>query len=189
MASSYCVCKQVAHPTCYKLSPVKQVTKCRARMGMLRKGKKPKPASATTQLLGITKASLSSESFISSASFQETTKVLTEAALSGHMDELRGLKENVILGHLIPAGTGFKRYQQMRLKQLGEPLSPLPEIPDELMFSGTPFAALGIQEPAPVGAAGLGTLLPSPFTGGADETMGQPPEDPAAAGRMDVSET
>jgi DNA-directed RNA polymerase subunit beta' len=96
------------------------------------KGKKPKPAVATTLLLGITKASLSSESFISSASFQETTKVLTEAALAGHVDELRGLKENVILGHLIPAGTGFKNYQQMRVNQLGEPIPALLDLPAEL---------------------------------------------------------
>src|SRR5262249_25920514 len=65
------------------------------------KGKKPKPARAKTLLLGITKASLQSESFISAASFQETTKVLTEAALAGMTDFLLGLKENVILGHLI----------------------------------------------------------------------------------------
>jgi DNA-directed RNA polymerase subunit beta' len=58
-------------------------------------------------LLGITKASLSTESFISAASFQETTRVLTEAAVSGKVDELKGLKENVIVGRLIPAGTGF----------------------------------------------------------------------------------
>ncbi len=71
------------------------------------KGKKPKNATASTQLLGITKASVQSNSFISAASFQETTKVLTEAALAGKVDKLVGLKENVILGHLIPAGTGF----------------------------------------------------------------------------------
>ena len=71
------------------------------------KGTKPKPATASTQLLGITKASVQSASFISAASFQETTKVLTEAALAGKVDRLVGLKENVILGHLIPAGTGF----------------------------------------------------------------------------------
>ena len=68
----------------------------------------PKPATASTQLLGITKASVQSSSFISAASFQETTKVLTEAALAGKVDNLVGLKENVILGHLIPAGTGFR---------------------------------------------------------------------------------
>jgi DNA-directed RNA polymerase subunit beta' len=73
---------------------------------------KPRPASASTQLLGITKAAVQSDSFISAASFQETTKVLTEAALAGKVDSLRGLKENVILGHLIPAGTGFKTHQK-----------------------------------------------------------------------------
>ncbi|MED5559796.1 MAG: hypothetical protein VYE24_05160, partial [Acidobacteriota bacterium] len=66
-------------------------------------------------LLGITKASLSTDSFISAASFQETTRVLTEAAISGAVDSLRGLKENVIMGRLIPAGTGFEDYKQVRL--------------------------------------------------------------------------
>ena len=63
---------------------------------------------ARVQLLGITKAAVQSDSFISAASFQETTKVLTEAALAGKVDYLVGLKENVILGHLVPAGTGFQ---------------------------------------------------------------------------------
>ena len=72
---------------------------------------KPRPATGSTQLLGITKAAVQSDSFISAASFQETTKVLTEAALAGKVDGLRGLKENVILGHLIPAGTGFRSHQ------------------------------------------------------------------------------
>ena len=75
------------------------------------KGVKPKMATASTQLLGITKAAVQSSSFISAASFQETTKVLTEAALAGKIDNLVGLKENVILGHLMPAGTGFRTYQ------------------------------------------------------------------------------
>ena len=66
------------------------------------------------QLLGITKAAVQSDSFISAASFQETTKVLTEAALAGKVDYLVGLKENVILGHLIPAGTGFNTHQDSR---------------------------------------------------------------------------
>jgi DNA-directed RNA polymerase subunit beta' len=70
--------------------------------GQPAKGVRPKPATASTQLLGITKASVQSSSFISAASFQETTKVLTEAALAGKTDHLVGLKENVILGHLIP---------------------------------------------------------------------------------------
>jgi DNA-directed RNA polymerase subunit beta' len=66
-------------------------------------------------LLGITKASLSTDSFISAASFQETTRVLTEAAISGKVDHLRGLKENVIVGRLIPAGTGMELYRNFRL--------------------------------------------------------------------------
>ena len=80
--------------------------------------------------MGITKASLSSDSFISAASFQETTKVLTEASLSGKLDTLRGLKENVILGHLVPAGTAFKPYLDMRVKHLVEP--PVPKQLEEL---------------------------------------------------------
>ena len=80
------------------------------------KGVKPKSATASTQLLGITKAAVQSSSFISAASFQETTKVLTEAALAGKIDRLVGLKENVILGHLIPAGTGFRTYQDSEVR-------------------------------------------------------------------------
>ncbi|MBL7158664.1 MAG: DNA-directed RNA polymerase subunit beta' [Candidatus Omnitrophica bacterium] len=77
--------------------------------------KKQKPASATPILLGITKASLMTESFISAASFQETTRVLTEAAASGKTDHLHGLKENIIMGHLIPAGTGFKSHRDIEM--------------------------------------------------------------------------
>lgn len=73
------------------------------------------PAVARPLLLGITRASLSIDSFISAASFQETTKVLTNAAIAGSRDELRGLKENVIIGHLIPAGTGMRRYRDIAL--------------------------------------------------------------------------
>jgi DNA-directed RNA polymerase subunit beta' len=76
-----------------------------------------RPASGRPLLLGITKASLSTDSFISAASFQETTKVLTEAALAGKRDELVGLKENVILGHLVPTGTGFRNYQKTRVRK------------------------------------------------------------------------
>ena len=78
------------------------------------------PAVAEPLLLGVTKASLSTESFISAASFQETTKVLTQAAISGKTDFLRGLKENVILGRLIPAGTGLSRYRNIGIKVEGE---------------------------------------------------------------------
>ncbi|MFP3937002.1 MAG: DNA-directed RNA polymerase subunit beta', partial [Phycisphaerae bacterium] len=93
--------------------------------GQPAKTRRPRPATAKTLLLGITKASLQSESFLSAASFQESTKVFTEAALAGKVDELRGLKENVILGHLIPAGTSFKPYLDMAVKRLVE----LPELP------------------------------------------------------------
>ena len=73
-----------------------------------------KPATYDYMLLGITKASLATESFISAASFQETTRVLTEAAVRGLRDDLRGLKENVIVGRLIPAGTGFAHHAERR---------------------------------------------------------------------------
>ena len=83
-----------------------------------------RPAEAEPVLQGITKAALSTESFIAAASFQQTTRVLTEAALSGKRDELSGLKENVIIGHLIPAGTGSPHYQdthpQLKDKELGD---------------------------------------------------------------------
>ena len=78
---------------------------------------KKKPATSAALLMGITKASLQSESFISAASFQETTKVLTEAALAGKRDDLVGLKENVILGHLVPTGTGFREYVKTRVRK------------------------------------------------------------------------
>jgi DNA-directed RNA polymerase subunit beta' len=79
-----------------------------------------KPASATPLLLGITKSSITTESFISAASFQETTRVLTEAAASGKADALFGLKENVIVGHLIPAGTGLKYYRDIKIEKMGQ---------------------------------------------------------------------
>ncbi len=98
------------------------------------------PASGHPVLLGITKASLATESFLSAASFQETTRVLTDAAIAGKEDELLGLKENVIIGKLIPAATGMKRYRSVRLTYKGQSISadqaiegPLPEwAPDEL---------------------------------------------------------
>ena len=73
------------------------------------------PAEGKQVMLGITKASLATDSFLSAASFQETTKVLTEAAINGKVDHLIGLKENVLIGKLIPAGTGMKRYQNVKL--------------------------------------------------------------------------
>ena len=79
-----------------------------------------RPATGKRALLGITKASLATDSFLSAASFQETTRVLTEAAIKGKEDDLIGLKENVIIGKLIPAGTGMKRYQDVTIKVEGE---------------------------------------------------------------------
>ena len=75
-----------------------------------------RPSIGRPLLLGITKASLSTDSFISAASFQETTRVLTEAAISGKIDYLRGLKENVIVGRLIPAGTGLEMYHDFHME-------------------------------------------------------------------------
>ena len=98
----------------------------------------PTPATCSTQLLGITKAAVQSDSFISAASFQETTKVLTEAALAGKVDYLVGLKENVILGHLVPAGTGFHMHQDA-----------------EVRISPEALEAMGVRPPAVPAAAPL----------------------------------
>jgi DNA-directed RNA polymerase subunit beta' len=109
---------------------------------------KCKPATAQLLLLGITKASLQSDSFLSGASFQETTKVLTEAALSGRVDELHGLKENVLLGHLIPVGTGFKPYTEMRIIKLAEPpQTELPTRAQELEDAAVVAEAAGAETP------------------------------------------
>ena len=78
------------------------------------------PATGKNVLLGITKASLATESFLSAASFQETTKVLTEAAIKGKTDSLIGLKENVLIGKLIPAGTGMDRYRKLSVEMVNE---------------------------------------------------------------------
>jgi DNA-directed RNA polymerase subunit beta' len=92
-----------------------------------------RPAQGRPLLLGITKASLSTDSFISAASFQETTRVLTEASISGKVDHLRGLKENVTMGRLIPAGTGFEYYRNVRIPP-DEPPPPLPQPTDEELY-------------------------------------------------------
>jgi DNA-directed RNA polymerase subunit beta' len=95
------------------------------------KKRKEAPSTAEPLLLGITKASLTTQSFISAASFQETTRVLTDASIRGAKDDLLGLKENIIIGHLIPAGTGMYRYQDVELEGLEMPateeLAPLPD--------------------------------------------------------------
>ena len=99
-------------------------------------GESQKPARSEPLLLGITKASLTTESFISAASFQETTRVLTDAAVRGARDDLKGLKENIIIGHLIPAGTGIHRYQDVEFMveqaYYDEEILPLSE-PGELL--------------------------------------------------------
>jgi DNA-directed RNA polymerase subunit beta' len=89
----------------------------------------PAPATCSVVLLGITKAAVQSDSFISAASFQETTKVLTEAALAGKVDYLVGLKENVILGHLVPAGTGFHSHQEAEVRIHPQALENMPPAP------------------------------------------------------------
>ena len=102
-------------------------------------GIRPKPAVASTQLLGITKAAVQSSSFISAASFQETTKVLTEAALAGKVDNLVGLKENVILGHLIPAGTGFHTFQESEVRYRPEVLQKMATEEDRTLVTSFPL--------------------------------------------------
>ncbi|RHS90957.1 DNA-directed RNA polymerase subunit beta' [Clostridium sp. AM42-4] len=95
------------------------------------------PAEGKQVMLGITKASLATDSFLSAASFQETTKVLTEAAINGKVDHLIGLKENVIIGKLIPAGTGMKRYRSVKLNTDVEPEEEIAlEDDDEILLSG-----------------------------------------------------
>ncbi len=103
------------------------------------------PAQGKAKLLGITKASLSTDSFISAASFQETTRVLTEAAINGKVDYLRGLKENVIMGRLVPAGTGMEYYRQVKIagedvveEPVAEPLEIIPGYDEEtrLQYAG-----------------------------------------------------
>ena len=90
-----------------------------------------RPAQGRPLLLGITKASLSTDSFISAASFQETTRVLTEASISGKVDHLRGLKENVTMGRLIPAGTGFEFYRHVHIPPDEPPPPPAPPQPSD----------------------------------------------------------
>ncbi len=120
------------------------------------KKKKLKPAISEPLLLGITKASLTTQSFISAASFQETTRVLTDAAIRGAKDNLLGLKENIIIGHLIPAGTGTYRYQEVDMDVEPPPMPDLPASFGADAAGGTlvgsplddvvPFAALPDEE-------------------------------------------
>jgi DNA-directed RNA polymerase subunit beta' len=101
-----------------------------------------KPAEASPVLLGITKASLETDSFLSAASFQDTTRVLTEAATRSKIDSLRGFKENVIMGHIIPAGTGFDYHRRVELNPLVEvPDQPEPEPAPEPVEAENPLLA------------------------------------------------
>ena len=100
------------------------------------------PAKAKERILGITKASLATESFLSAASFQETTKVLTDAALEGKRDRLVGLKENVIIGKLIPAATGLKHYRTLAIEP-SEPIEPPSE--EGLLDEDELAAELGLE--------------------------------------------
>jgi DNA-directed RNA polymerase subunit beta' len=117
-------------------------------------GEKGQSASAEPLLLGITKASLSTDSFISAASFQETTRVLTEAAISGRIDYLRGLKENVIMGRLIPAGTGMKYYRNVKVDDDPTINRKQPQEMDEFSIRGhapdTPPGKIPLVETKPV---------------------------------------
>ena len=88
-------------------------------------------ATAEPVLLGITQASLTTDSFISAASFQETTRVLTDAAIAGKVDHLHGLKENVIVGNLVPAGTGLKKYKHLHV-EYKEEAGQKAEVPEEV---------------------------------------------------------
>ncbi len=114
---------------------------------------KGEPAQAEEIILGITKASLNTDSFLSAASFQETTKVLTDAALEGKTDRLNGLKENVIIGKLIPAATGLKRYRRIEI----EPAEPLPRGIDEagLLDHDDLAAELGLGDGESLGGFGV----------------------------------
>ena len=156
--------------------------------GDIAKGTKPKMATASTQLLGITKASVQSSSFISAASFQETTKVLTEAALAGRTDYLVGLKENVILGHLIPAGTGFRTIQESEVRIHASALEELAAEKERVLEKSFPLLESALQSgqdgmPGTNGKESMAPLqqpvaeVPSTL----DALMGTTPEPPVAA--------
>ncbi|HUX35247.1 MAG TPA: DNA-directed RNA polymerase subunit beta', partial [Gemmatimonadaceae bacterium] len=118
------------------------------------KKKKEDPAVAEPLLLGITKASLTTQSFISAASFQETTRVLTDAAIRGAKDDLLGLKENIIIGHLIPAGTGMYRYQSVEMDvEQPEGFGVLPTMAETLPGVFAPIAEE--EEPLPLSRPGV----------------------------------
>jgi DNA-directed RNA polymerase subunit beta' len=141
--------------------------------GELAKGTKPKRATAATQLLGITKAAVQSSSFISAASFQETTKVLTEAALAGRTDHLVGLKENVILGHLIPAGTGFRSIHESEVRIRPEALEALAAEKGRVLERAFPLLQTAGEAPQRGGNGdGAPSQPPQPAPSGLDALLG-----------------
>ena len=122
---------------------------------LIKEGKKPAEGKRT--MLGITKASLATDSFMSAASFQETTKVLTEAAINGKIDHLIGLKENVIIGKLIPAGTGMRRYRNVKLStDKEEHVEYTPNVSEE---TADPLSTEEIFDADPQGLSGLAEAL------------------------------
>ncbi len=167
--------------------------------GDIAKGAKPKMATASTQLLGITKASVQSSSFISAASFQETTKVLTEAALGGRTDYLVGLKENVILGHLIPAGTGFHTIQDAEVRIHPAALEELAAEKERVLERSFPLleSALQAKSDGPSINNGDGAVIPmasepvasSEVPAGLDALLGTPSAgaEPSPASEMTPS--
>ncbi len=180
---------QVEDPGDSDFLPGQVVDKFRFReANQLMRSQRKKPATASPLLLGITKASLQSDSFISAASFQETTKVLTEAALAGKRDELVGLKENVILGHLIPTGTGFRQYQKTRVQKNVDLHAAAEEIGrlsrQGFLDQGGPVIRLeGIDEPptrpAPAGPSPVGPAPSGPAPAGPAPAGGAKTEQPA----------
>ena len=139
--------------------------------------KKEKKDQATWEalILGITKASLATESFLSAASFQETTKVLTDAAIEGKVDRLLGLKENVIIGKLIPAATGLKRYRTIEIGPSDRvPASALarPQTEEQLLAALEEIGSDGSDA-----LAGLGLDFGSTTETGLSDEPGQPPSD------------
>ena len=146
--------------------------------GEIAKGAKPKMATASTQLLGITKASVQSSSFISAASFQETTKVLTEAALGGRTDNLVGLKENVILGHLIPAGTGFHSIQEAEVRIHAAALEELAAEKERVLERSFPLLESALQ--------GGGTAPPATNGDAAPAMPQEPVATPEVTGSLDA---
>ena len=139
-------------------------------------------------ILGITKASLATESFLSAASFQETTKVLTDAALEGKRDRLVGLKENVIIGKLIPAATGLRHYRTIEI----EPVEP-PQRPDEQLDDDALAAELGltgeIEQPRGADVEGFGSSFADELEELASEIEAGDGERPRATARRPEKQT